>query len=533
MRRRGVNPKSRVPAEQVEELLEQDPRFRLSVQRNGRCRKRRRWCSYSSMCPQSEFGVVDASVDSLLQAITERSFFVQVGDHFELPLRVKNSEYRCDSLADFQKSVVEHVGEQATIGTLRETVNLFHGAKHTRYVNAYNSLMKDPVSKKDRMLSNFIKFGKDRVDKAARLINPPSARLGLEMARFLKPNEHLYFSGINAAWGERTSATVIKGLDIYCSAEVLLDKWNMFQEPVAIGLDASKFDMHVTQQALKYEHSFYNDVFRDPHLAELLSWQLSSKSVGYVRDGKVVASFPGTRCSGDMNTSLGNCIIMSGLIHAYCAEHSIVAELANNGDDCVVFIERTQLDSFMRDITPWFAAKGFRMTVEDPVYEFEQIEFCQAHPVNDGNRWRMVRNPITCLIKDPMCLKPIDSIRGLNKWRGAVGTGGLSLTSGIPVLQAFYSAMRRNTRKCSARYLRNVIFDGTGALERGASLSATECAINANTRASFAAAFNISPAEQIAIERYYDSVVLSDELQEHTLAPPPIIDLASIVFTKS
>jgi hypothetical protein len=51
--------------------------------------------------------------------------------------------------------------------------------------------------------------------------------------------------------------------------------------------------------------------------------------------------------------------------------------LANNGDDCVIIIEKRHLKK-LDDLPSWFLTMGFRMEVEKPVYEFEQIEFCQT-----------------------------------------------------------------------------------------------------------------------------------------------------------
>jgi hypothetical protein len=85
----------------------------------------------------------------------------------------------------------------------------------------------------------------------------------------------------------------------------------------------------------------------------------------------------GARMSGDMNTSSGNCMIMVSLVFAYLSEKRIKWRLANNGDDCVIVIEQKHLGK-LEDLPKWFLKMGFRMEVEEPVYEFERIEFCQT-----------------------------------------------------------------------------------------------------------------------------------------------------------
>lgn len=513
--------------------MKKDKLYRMRVTRNGNEAKVRRWCRYTGLGPDSNLGVMNSCVDALEQAILERCFFIEVDDHFEQVLKVRSDAFEgVDELRNFRNVVVSHVSDVATVASLRQVVAEYHGAKRRTYERAYKSLMESKLTVVDRLLKMFTKFEKAVVTKAARVINPPHARYGLKLGKFLKKNEHNFFQAINLASGSISTHTVIKGLDVYQSAEVLLAKFRRFRKPVAIGLDAKKFDAHVTCEALKYEHLYYTMVFSSKLLRTMLEWQLNSEAVGYVHDGKVEVSFPGRRCSGDLNTSLGNCILMCAMVHAYCAEVQVEYELGNNGDDCVVIMEARDEVKFRSRLTKWFEDRGFRMEVEPTVDEFEKIEFCQSHPVFDGSRWRMVRNPITCMQKDPICLKSITTSKALNKWRGAVGRGGLSLASGIPVMQAFYACMQRNTRTCSRRYFENVVAVGTSLLERGAQLSAVEKPIFSPARASFAVAFGILPSHQIALENYYNNLTLLDEMSEVPAQPIPlVVEAPSIIIT--
>lgn len=530
MRKQGVSPQTSVTACMLREVLA-DKRYRLVVSRNGMPEKERVYHVYSSLCPSSNIGVVNSSVGALEQAILERCFFISVNGVFQRPPVPDLGVYKENGLLNFRRKVVEFVSPRAIVCTLFETAMLYHGAKRRRYLDAYQSLMIDPISISDRELLVFSKFEKADVGKAARVINPPSTRYGLSLGRWLKPNEHLFFQGINNAWGARTDATVMKGMDVYQTASVFRQKWELFSDPVAVGLDATKLDACVSVPCLRYEHGFYTGTFEDDALSMLLEWQTASNSVGYVYDGTVRASFPGTRCSGDLNTSQGNCLIVSALLHAFCVSVlGIIAELANNGDDCTLILEAHNLALLVDQLPSWFLKRGFIMKVELPVSEFEQIEFCQAHPVWDGQQYRMVRNPVTCLQKDPVCLRPLSTPKSLAKWRGAVGRGGLSLTSGIPVLQSFYLCLMRGTRRCTERYFRNVVCS-YGMRERGAHLNAVGSPIASSTRASFAIAFGISPSEQMSIERYYDLHVLNDVTGLSTTAPIPLVALASVVFT--
>lgn len=281
-----------------------------------------------------------------------------------------------------------------------------------------------------------------------------------------------------------------------------------FNDPVAIGLDASKFDMHVSKAALKYEHSFYELLFPgSSQLRWLLKQQLVNKGVAWARDGSVKFKLDGTRCSGDLNTSLGNCIIMCALVYAYSRWRGIDVELANNGDDCVVFMEREHALSFRIGLSEWFKRKGFAMTVEDTVDEFERVEFCQSRPVQLSTGWRMVRNLLACLQKDPMCLLDIPSDKVLRKWYAAIGTCGDRLTKGVPILNEFYQLFLREGTSCSSGMLQEV-FRNRSQLLLGIGLASGE--IDARSRVSFYYAFGVTPDEQIRIEQYFRNATIEN-----------------------
>jgi len=492
-----------------ENTLERRPIRSLAVHRNGQACKERTYHVVSRMGCTHDLGVFNNSVDSVERALLERYFLVKIGEEFLPPLETRREDWQSQPLVEFRKSVVEEVRAYATVITLQQVVECYTGAKRRIYENALRSLQRSTLNRKDSTLRPFTKFEKQCLLKAARIINPRSPRYNLTLGKYLKKAEKRYFRAINLAWGSVTDHTVIKGMNVFESAAVLRQKWHRFRNPVALGLDASKFDMHVSVEALRYEHTFYNDVFQSSELAKLLSWQLVNSGTAYCPDGEVKFKMPGTRASGDLNTSLGNCIIMCSLIWAMCNQLGVTAELANNGDDCVLIMEEADLASVLELIPKFFETYGFRMTVEEPVYDFEQLEFCQSHPVLLGEGWAMVRNVRTCLKKDPICLVPVQNDRVWRKWLGAVGECGLASVPGCPVLQSFYGAFVRSGMKANGRF-KSAIFRNTGTLERQSGLSAKVREITPEARASFALAFGITPDYQIALEEYYDNFTISE-----------------------
>lgn len=487
---------------------------RLQILRNGQPTRTRNYHVVSRMGPPSRFGVFNNNVSSVERALLERYFLCDVNGTFLPPLVVHKEAYAANQLMLFRRKVVKLTKPHATELTLREVVQCYSGAKRKVYDAAYVSLCRKGFNSKDATLRSFTKFEKQSIDKACRIINPRSPRYNLMLGKYLKRLEKPLYCSINEVWGGFTPHTVIKGLDVLEVASVMKNKWDRFTDPVAVGLDAKKFDMHVGTDALEYEHSFYNEIFSSPELARLLKLQLVNKGVAYCDDGQVRFRIPGTRSSGDLNTSLGNCVIMCSLIWAFCCELHIDAELANNGDDCVVFCERDDEPRLRDAVSSWFVGKGFRMEVEPTVDQFEQIEFCQSHPVWDGIAWRMVRNVRTCLIKDPMCLQPINNERSLRKWLWAVGTCGLSLVPGIPILGSFYSVFERHGVRTSKKHILH-IFKNTSMSERLGSATFTSRQPTPESRASFCTAFGITPDYQIALEKYYDSVTI-DTILGHT-----------------
>lgn len=383
------------------------------------------------------------------------------------------------------------------------------GPKKARYQKAAESLRVKDFCKEDAEVEVFIKYEKTdftaKADNVPRVISPRSARFNLKIGKYLKRLEPKVFKSLARLFGD---TTVIKGFNAYQAASKLRYKWDSFNNPVAIGLDASRFDQHVSLSALKWEHSIYLECFSGKHkkkLAKLLELQLHNKCVGYCKDGKLKYTVDGTRMSGDMNTSLGNCVLMCSMIHAYAHHVGANIKLANNGDDCVVFMESSDLTRFSDGLFAWFWNMGFNMKIEKPVFEFDQVEFCQTHPVFDGNRWIMMRNYETVTSKDAVFLQPYQSRRQIVSWLGAVGQGGLRLTGGLPVLQNFYrvfdryGCQGRKPEQYQSWYVRQL----TSSMDRDFG------PVSPEARASFWLAYGMAPDEQEALEEYYDNVKLS------------------------
>jgi hypothetical protein len=213
-------------------------------------------------------------------------------------------------LSYFRNDLVKRVSSTTPI-TQQQFVDLYKGRKHTIYQNALHSLQNHGVCASDATIKAFVKAEfintDDKPDPDPRVISPRDPRYNIEVGKFLRPLEHEVYRGIRDIFGE---PTVLKGFNSKQTGEIFLNKWNLYRNPVAIGLDASRFDQHVSIQALEWEHSIYNRVFNSRELRWLLRMQLRNRVRGYCRDGKLKYTTEGCRMSGDMNTALGNCLIM-------------------------------------------------------------------------------------------------------------------------------------------------------------------------------------------------------------------------------
>lgn len=445
--------------------------------------------------PNTTLGVHNGDINTLERALLERMYFCKVGTGFS---PAPNPTYRyIDQKLGYFRNAIANFSVKPVSTT--EVVDMYKGRKRTIYAQAEEEYDRRGVRRDDARINAFVKVEKVNTDKAPRCIQPRSPVYNLKLGTYIKPIEHRLYRKIACMFENKP--VVMKGFTTEEVAAHILDKWNSFHEPVAVGLDATKFDMHVSEGMLRWEHSIYQRVYGNPaELRTLLKWQRNNEGRGRTEDGKLTYKVRGKRASGDMNTALGNCLIMCACVHAYAKERGVHIDLANNGDDCVVFMERCDLEKFSVNLDEWFLCLGFRMTKEEPVYDVRGIEFCQMHPVRGGNGWNMVRNIPTALQKDTLCTIPLDGPLA-RKWMYAVGECGLALCAGVPVMQDFYEAYMRNGNPDSNIHLAPQMVTGLSMMRGG--LESRSRRISDQAREDVFVAWGITPDEQVSLERHY------------------------------
>lgn len=450
----------------------------------------------TGLAPHSTLGIFNGDLNTLECALLERMYYCQVGDGFEAAPVPQRSDVNT-ALKGFKAALLSK-SYHVTRLDLEEVVETYTGRKKVIYGNALESINRHGLSRRHATSCSFVKVEKGNTAKAPRCIQPRRPEYNLSLGRFIKPLEHPLYKWIAKVFGD--GPTVMKGFNVVQVAKIARGKWDSFRCPVAVGLDATKFDMHVSAPMLAWEHGVYLSIFnQDPELRRLLSWQMHNRGVGYCEDGKLRYKVEGKRFSGDMNTALGNCLIMCGLVWAYSGVRGVRTKLVNNGDDCVVFMERDDLEVFMGGLDEWFLRMGFRMTVEEPVFEFEKVEFCQMRPVRTQRGWTMVRNIPTALAKDTMSVVPLVTEQLARRWMHAVGECGLALCAGVPVLQAFYLAYLREGRADQGK-LANSLQMASGMRMMAVGLVGETLPVSDEARLGVYISWGITPDEQRALE---------------------------------
>lgn len=465
-------------------------------------------CSFSQ-----EWGVHNNSLANLGRALHERVFCVSDGRG-----GLRKPPRPVVDLVETYRTFIGLWSDALTpcvVSSYHDVLRGYTGRKARRYSEAYESLLEYPVTAADAHLTAFLKAEKTNLtakpDPAPRLIQFPNPRYSLELMTYLKYNEKNFMKAIDEVWGE---PTVMSGYNCVDLGRIMAQKWERFDNPVAVPLDFSRFDQHCSVGALSYEFEFYLAAFpNDTYLKWLLDFQKRPKGVAVAKDGAIAYTNPeGGRGSGQINTSMGNKLIVCGLMWEFAREIGLECSLANMGDDCVLFLDQSHVELLVTRLNSWWMMCGYNAVVEPVCYELEHIEFCQSNPVCVNGTWIMVRNPQKALTKDCITLASSEHVSQIAAAFMAVSTCGRIINSGVPISFALHDCLYR----ASSKYAKQVEISNEfmfksvefGNYERMRGLTYIRRKISNKTRLSYFKAFGITPDVQIEIERYYKGLDL-------------------------
>jgi len=387
---------------------------------------------------------------------------------------------------------------------LLETAQSYKGLMGRRYLEAHRSLMEDgPVCSRDVKLKAFVKAEKVEPWRVAkpRMIFPRSPRYNLALASWLKPLEHWLWGNLKskALSGNGNSRVVAKGLNHVQRANLIVRKMRDIGEAVVFEVDGKAFEAHVDTWQLVQEHKVYKTAYpKDVDLVRLLGKQLhmdgrTSSGVKFGRDGG--------RASGDVNTGMGNSLIMLAVVMGTMSHFNVPWDTLVDGDNALLFLRREDAVRVHAEFYEvCYNISGHEMVLERPVDIVEQVRFGRSAPVKTTKGWKMVRDYLRVLSHSASSHQHLREPKQARKFLLAVSLCESVLGDGVPILWAYANNLRARTGDDVAPDLR-VVGDyeylgvDLGRLGRWASQP------DGAARHSFYLAFGVDVEEQLRIEK--------------------------------
>lgn len=400
-----------------------------------------------------------------------------------------------------------------TADDINDMPNRYSGRKKQRYLDAVNDLTHTGVTKSDSFIKMFVKA--ERFDPHAKVNPDPraiqfrGAKYCVSLASYLHPIEQQLYLFDRASCGVPRTRNVAKGLNSVTRASLLLDKLNHFERPLLISLDASRFDKHVSLELLQIEHMVYLMSNNDPYFRWLLKQQLNNK--GFSNLG-LSYKVRGRRMSGDMNTAVGNCIIMLIMMITFMRLHKVMKwDCIDDGDDIVVILEWCDIEKMSQLFKDTFLTFGMVMKVECYTEDPCKIVFCQSNIVEfRPDRWKFVRNWQAVVSKALCGIRHWEDVSYRKRVLKAIGLCELVLNLAVPVLQSFALSILRNCgdEQVNLHYAPEALRIRTERDLRAMGVKASNIEpwpIAPCARDAFARAFGLDENEQIALEKRFDS----------------------------
>lgn len=377
------------------------------------------------------------------------------------------------------------------------------GRLRRRYAAAFQSLTVWPLCPRDARVTAFVKFEKADLgslsSKPPRLIQHRSPRYCAAISRFLMPIEKLVFAldhrGATCGVEGRVFA---KGLNSWQRARRIL-AMKRWADTAWVLIDHSRFDSQLSREFIAAECDVYRFLLPDQEMSDLLRSQL--RNTGRTRGG-VRYTVTGTKMSGEYNTALGDSLCNYALLRTWTRD--VDAELFVDGDDSVVAVSAEQLNL----LDPaWFVQHGWNTKVEVVRGELERVEFCQSRPVWFPDGWRMTRNPTRLLSRGQCTVK---NFRGDGWLRYIRACADCEAVCGVgtPVHQAYAQYLLKHAQGRSA--CKDAPDDSYKAQFEPRFVGWQE--IHPETRASYHAAWGLTPSGQVALERE----ILARDDRQHT-----------------
>lgn len=396
-----------------------------------------------------------------------------------------------------------------------EWVEKYVGRKHTIYKNAEADLLLVPFSKRDRYVKSFIKMEKvSDITRDPRTIQARTPRYNYVLGNYLKAIEHRLYN----IRGDRQlkhwlprGRLIAKGLDLRRRAYLCKKKMETFPRTTCLSIDASRFDAHVSQELLTLEHSVYKRCFPgDKLLQRILDYQLVNR--GHTANG-IAYKCPGGRMSGDMNTALGNCLLMVIIVGVAMRQLGFRPQDWNmlcDGDDTLIFIPTERAAAVKTALPVALARAGMNIKMENEATDLHDIVFCQGKIVDCADGLKFVQMPVRSYSRSLVSTRHYQHPKAVDKVLRQIGSCELAINMGVPVLQAYALAMLRNSKAAAGQVVRPTYTGRIWKAQREFKAhggEVTPLPITNAARLSFEQAFGMPTWEQEEMERRLERVV--------------------------
>jgi hypothetical protein len=338
------------------------------------------------------------------------------------------------------------------------------------------------------------------------MIQARSARFNVSIGNYLKAFEDRFYhlSGKRKDRFLPEGRVMVKGMNNTARAALLHKHWTSLRRPVQLGLDCSGFDGHVSLPLLRVEHNFYKKLFRnDRQFSRILDWQ--TQNVAYTTSG-VKYTCEGRRMSGDMNTAIGNCVLMvSMMCHAM---HTLriprrAWRMADDGDDCCIIVEEEYVALLNEQLPILFQEYGHKLKIENVARTFSQVTLCSGRPIRVGGKRVMVLNPARAIGKSRVLATRMRD-DDLARYVHSLGVCAQQLYKSVPILQAHAQAYIRCAR-ARLKYMPGQFVDRLKGYD-WSSMDYSPTEVTLETRLDFAESFGIDIDSQLCAERWFDAL---------------------------
>lgn len=413
-------------------------------------------------------------------------------------LLLENELMQCATIVKERSGQLERCSHSVVMENTRSSIK-------KRYRRAYYNLTNNRVVYDDLLsrAKSFVKYekiplGKFHDGKPPRLIQHRSFEYLYMLKSFILSydlvlkKEDLEFNGqgVRSIFSKLNNE---KGVASY-----LKQNWDSFKNPVAVCIDHSKFDGHVSLELLKLARKFWNHLFNNKLLNRMLKHQelnkVNSKNGLYYK-------IKATRLSGEYTTSDENSILNYCMLSVWVKASNIKDfKIMVNGDDSVVIIE-TQDYKLLKDLS-FFNNFNMETEVDRVVYDFNKISFCQASPIKVGDCYTMIKEPSRTISR--ACFTSYTHKQHINTLLTAEGLCELAQNSGVPIMQEFALTLMR----CGLLSKPWKSIDKIPARGHGNFSEVKE--ITEETRDQFELAFGIDKRQQMMVEHSLAGNIILD-----------------------